>query len=315
MALLTTTPALAQGKPSVVTTTKPVDAQFPKPRNTQAPVKPNQSKMIPAKPSAGRFRVTLNGFLVVHETADHSFEVDGKRDEVYILAEVAEFDARGEVLNRTSPQSVVMGDIQGQVTPPRIPAGGASSLGGLRSSDQYPAVEPWKRTIAPTANRPPMLLWEGRLTQGVNGVVVVPTIWEWDGPSDLLTQYRRGMASVFARYVRTLHASETNGANFRGPMRGGPGTERVVGFEPTGNAADRPIGMNVITGSFMAASEDGQGHEWFTPQRLLLTYELARQAAADTTDGFGPGIFKITYRDHPELAGVYTLYLQIERLD
>jgi hypothetical protein len=160
-----------------------------------------------------------------------------------------------------------------------------------------------------------MLLWEGTLTQGSRAVVIVPTIWEWDGPTDLLRQYRAGMASVFARYVRTLNPSETNFASFLTPLVGGPGTSRPVGFEPTGNAADRPIGVNVRTGSFTAASEEQQGAEWFTPQRLLLSYDLARQAATNTRDGFGPGIFKITYRDHPELAGVYTLFVQVERID
>lgn len=285
---------------------------------TAVPVKPEQAtirKGPAAKPQAGRFRVTLNGFLVGHETADHALEVDGKRDEVYLLAEIAEFNSAGEVLNRTSPQSVVMGDIQGQDTPPRIPAGRASSLGGLRSSDQFPETEPWRRTAAPSSRRPPMLLWEGTLTQGVNAVIIVPTIWEWDGPTDLLMQYRNGMASVFARYVRTLSADERAFSNFLTPLTGGPGTSRPVGFEPSGNAADRPIGVNVRAGAFNAASEDGQGREWFTPQRMLLTYSLAQQAAANTTDGFGPGIFKITYRDAAELAGNYTLYVQVERVE
>lgn len=278
-----------------------------------APVKPEQATALYATPPSGRYRVTLNGFLVAHETADHSLQVDGKRDEVFILAEVAEFDGRGEVVNRTSPVSVVMGDIDGQEG--RIPAGHASSLGGLRSSDQFPDVEPWRRSGAVNPRRPPMLLWEGTLTQGARAVVIVPTIWEWDGPSDLLTQYRRGMTTIFPRYVRTLSASETNFAAFRTPMTGGPGTSRPVGFEPTGNAADRPIGIAVRNGSFLAADEADQGREWFTPQRLLLTYDLARQAVTNTRDGFGPGIFQMTYTDHPELAGVYTLYLQVEKID
>jgi hypothetical protein len=284
-------------------------------RQSQVPYRPESKPIFgtPAKPPSGRFRVTLNGFLVVHETADHSFEVDGKRDEVFLLAEVAEFNAAGEVVNRTSPESAVLGDTQGYGS--RIPAGRASDLGGLRSSDQYPATEPWRRSASAGARRPPMLLWEGTLTQGSNALVVVPTIWEWDGPTDLLRQYRAAMASVFARYVRTLSASETNFDRFLTPMTGGPGASRVVGFEPTGNAADRPIGVNVRTGSFLSASEEQQGLEWFTPKRMLLTYDLARQAVANTRDGFGPGIFKITYTDHPELAGIYTLFVQVERVE
>jgi hypothetical protein len=278
-----------------------------------APVGPNQASPVYTPPPSGRFRVTLNGFLVVHETADHSMEVDGKRDEVFILAEAAEFNAAGEILNRTSPESAVLGDIQGYGA--RIPAGRASDLGGLRSSDPFPTSEPWRRSGAVSGRRPPMLLWEGTLTQGSRGVIIVPTIWEWDGPTDVLRQYRAGMASVFARYVRTLNASETSFDRFLAPMTGGPGSARVVGFEPTGNAADRPIGVNVRTGSFLSASEQQQGLEWFTPQRLVLTYDLARQAVTNTRDGFGPGVFRITYTDHPELAGVYALFVQVERID
>lgn len=315
------TDCMATTETQAVTTTTASLATLPE-RATSAPLKPetatvlNEKPSKPEAPASARFRVTLNGFLVGHETADHSLQVDGKRDEVYILAEIAEFNAAGEVLNRLSPQSVIMGDIQGQEhTAPRIPAGGASDLGGLRSSDQYPPVSPWRIATALNDRRPPMLLWEATLTRGQNGVVIVPTVWEWDGPSDLLTQYRNAMASVFGRYVRTLSATDTNFANFLAPMTGGPGTARVVGFEPTGNAADRPIGVSVRNGSFLAAHEDQQGAEWFTPQRMLLTYDLAQQAVANTRDGFGPGIFKMTYRDHPELAGVYTLYVQVQRLD
>ena len=298
---------------AVTTTTASIVTQ-PE-RQSQVPYRPESAPVFgtPSKPPSGRFRVTLNGFLVVHETADHSLEVDGKRDEVFLLTEVAEFNGAGEVLDRTSPQSAVLGDIQGYGA--RLPAGGASDLGGLRSSDQYPPAEPWRRSATLSNTRPPMLLWQGTLTQGSNALIVVPTIWEWDGPTDLLRQYRAGMASVFARYVRTLSASETNFDRFLAPMTGGPGAARVVGFEPTGNAADRPIGVNVRTGSFLSASEEQQGLEWFTPKRMLLTYDLARQAAANTHDGFGPGIFKVTYTDHPELAGVYTLFVQIERVE
>jgi hypothetical protein len=263
------------------------------------------------RPSA-RFRVTLNGFFVDHETADHAFEVDGKRDEVYIVADVAEFDDAGRITSRTRPQSVVMGDINNQTHPPRINAGRASALGGLRTGDPFPTPEPWRRTGETSTQQPPMLLWEGTLAKGSRAVVIVPTIWEWDGPGGILADYRTSMNSTLARYVRSLNTNEADLNNLIAIVTGGPGARRPVGFEPTGNAADRPIGIEVRPGFFFSADENQVGLEWFTPKRILLTYDLAVQAVASTRDGLGPGIFKLAYRDHPDLEGVYTLYLQIE---
>lgn len=265
------------------------------------------------RPSA-RFRVTLNGFFVENETADHAFEVDGKRDEVFIVADVAEFDNAGRINARTSPQSVLMGDISNQTEPPRINAGGASALGGLRTGDPFPTPEPWRRTGEASTQQPPMLLWEGTLTKGSRAVVIVPTIWEWDGPGGILADYRISMNYTLARYVRSLNTNEADLNNLIAVVMGGPGARRLVGFEPTGNAADRPIGIEVRPGYFNSADENQVGLEWFTPRRLLLTYDLAVQAITSTRDGLGPGIFKLTYRDHRDLAGAYTLYLQIERV-
>lgn len=145
-------------------------------------------------------------------------------------------------------------------------------------------------------------------------MVIVPTIWEWDGPGGILADYRRSMNYTLARYVRSLNINEADLNNLIAAVMGGPGARRPVGFEPTGNAADRPIGIEVRPGYFLSAHEDQQGLEWFTPRRLLLTYDLAVQAIISTRDGLGPGIFKLTYRDHQDLAGAYTLYLQIERV-
>lgn len=279
------------------------------------PVGTQQSGYIPAPagPSSGRFRVVLNGFFVSHETNDHAMEVDGKHDEVYIVADVAEFDATGGIADRRSRQSLVIGDIDGQETPTRIPGGRASAFGGLQTGDNYPtAADPWRRTLATSERKPPMLLWEGTLTRGSRAVVIVPTIWEWDGPRDVLINYQRSIVGSLARYVRSLNINETSSASLVTPMTGGPGAERLVGFEPTGNAADRPIGMSVTAGSFIAAADEHLGREWFTPKRLLLTYDMAQAVVTSTAGGFGPGVLPIVYQDHQDLAGNYVLFVQIE---
>src|SRR3954471_19180265 len=115
---------------------------------------------------AGRFRVTLTGFTVNRQSDDNILESDGKGDEVYIIAELAQYDSyweygrrpglsqdhilinlggnngfhgRGNLTLRRSLTSVVMGDVNNQNNPPRIQAGSASNLGGLRTGDRFPA--------------------------------------------------------------------------------------------------------------------------------------------------------------------------------
>src|SRR5687768_15439699 len=46
--------------------------------------------------NAGRFRVTLTGFTVHRPTHDNPLQTDGKGDEVYVLAEVAQYDHHRE---------------------------------------------------------------------------------------------------------------------------------------------------------------------------------------------------------------------------
>src|SRR5439155_2463282 len=131
-------------------------------------------------PAAGVFRVVLNGFKVNHESDDDILEGDGKRDEVYLRADVWVLNRDGSVPYRHSPRSVLMGDINNQSDPRRIAAGTASDDGGLRTNDKWPINEPWRRVRSPLADRTPMLLWEGQLSRGENMAVIIPTVWEWD---------------------------------------------------------------------------------------------------------------------------------------
>src|SRR5436189_2844106 len=160
-------------------------------------------------PPAGVFRVVLNGFKVNHESDDDILEGDGKRDEVYLRADVWVLNRDGSVPYRRSPRSVLMGDINNQSDPPRIAAGTASADGGLRTNDKWPISEPWRRVRNPLPNRPPMLLWEGSLQRGESMAVIVPTVWEWDSrdPSESEISFETGMGPEWALY------NETRGIN------------------------------------------------------------------------------------------------------
>lgn len=247
------------------------------------------------KTETGRFRVILTGFSVERQTDDNVLESDGKGDEVFIVAEVAEY-ANGEkrpqppqdpfsalfgnnpllTLRRTLT-SIVMGDANNQEVP-RIRAGSAGNNGGLRSGDQFPAKEPWKQVGALSQNRLPMQVWEGELS-GQGMVIIVPTIWEWDdGNVRAREQFNQDMNVYFNAgpeyaqrqrlYVREVRASDVFGAG------------------------DRPIGV----------LEE--------PPTIRLDYYTA-VGAAQQSDRHGPGEFEIVYAGNTEK---YRLYYKVERL-
>jgi hypothetical protein len=70
-----------------------------------------------------------------------------------------------------------------------------------------------------------------------------------------------------------------------------------------GKAGTRPIGYD------SSLEPDG-----FYPQELVLTYESATAAAASTAEFGVPGVYHILYQDSSD-HGIYTLYVQVERLD
>jgi hypothetical protein len=259
--------------------------------------------------NSGQFRVTLTGFTVNRQSDDNILESDGKGDEVYIIAELAEFDSyyeygrrpglsqdsvqvslganngfhgRGNLTLRQSLTSVLMGDINFQHDPPRIRAGSASNVGGLRTSDRFPTNEPWNMTRAPLSGQPPMLLWEGELRSGQNLVMIIPTIWEWDGGNpQLRSQFTQDVNHYF-----TESTYRDNGFVYRD----------FVGGDIAG-AGDRPIGMLGI-------------FAW-VPQGLTLNFDTALRAATSSPSRIGTGMIEIRYSAATE---DYSLYFKVERL-
>ena len=160
---------------------------------------PEKDEPDPATgPRRSRFRVSVVGLTVNRETWDDALERDGKRDEVYIVAQSLVYGADGVQRSDSGVlRSRVMGDPTGR--PERIAAGstpanpgvigiGASDAGGLRSGDRFPL--PFNlRPSTFSRDALPMLLWEGELVgpssksgHETNVAVIVLTIWEWDSP-------------------------------------------------------------------------------------------------------------------------------------
>jgi hypothetical protein len=135
----------------------------------------------------GTFRVTINGFSVDQECWDDALQLDGKRNECFVWAESRLIDHQGNTLIKSVNRSRIIGDTNG--FPDRLQGGTASTVGGLRTGDVYPRNPPWQRVSAPQPDRLPMLVFEGDLVQGQQGVAIVTSIWEWDGNGDLFNDF------------------------------------------------------------------------------------------------------------------------------
>ena len=294
---------------------------------TGVPVRLIRAPAAPGtRPLSGRYRLVLNGFRVDRETSDHVLEVDGKGDEVFFQVQVAEADLAAGTVAPWTRTSLTFGDVNN--FPARVQAGSRSSLGGLRTGD---AAGTHSRGSAPLFDRLPMTLWDGTLSAGLNGVVVVPTVWESDMAVDTslrepdwgvaLGGMAAGSVTAVASAVRTrlgildhvplpagaaVDASELVMTAF-GPLRI---TRDGVGI--FGRAGDHPVGMT------RAASVPGVGDtDEVFPQMVVLTYETAFLASRTVlVPGEMNGVFTLTYagenRNWNE--GTYTLFLQIEEV-
>ena len=272
-----------------------------------------------AAPLRGTYRITVNGFTCVTETWDNAFEVDGKRDEVFFLSPVRLVSKTGQTLLSSEPMSRVMGDTnRWDWMPPasgyRIRAGSASRLGGVMSGDRFPSLTPWIRTSPISADRPTFLVFQGELVQGQNGVVIAPTIWEWDGPPNFLNGWLTAIednGAQIAGAVMDIVGGKSGAGNYvrDGLAVGLPAAANLIrGI--FGNAGDRMIGLNAKVTDPKTKDISYTGN----PTAITLTYDLA-ELARNSNFGKGPGVIEIQYHDHRDIgAGWYTLYVQVERI-
>lgn len=279
-------------------------------------------------PATGRFRITLNGFTCVRPTMDDPLQRDGVDDEVFLETAVLLFDGRTVIDQPAGAHSLTIGDTNNQ--PGRIRGGSGHNLfggnGGFKDDDSFPTAQPWVHSSPLSNDRPPILLWEGDLTSGANGLVVVPTIWESDNrPDDLTGQWLNGIGDVqgmadelnglFTDPAGQFFYDETpppemaaSAARWRGRWVADQNRieekfkARMVAQDINSNNQDRPIGMHSIGGNKFE----------FRPQAYVMTYEFAHRIAHSNTD-WGEGVLKIDYVENDLRTG-YSLYMQIEQL-
>lgn len=260
---------------------------------------------VPVSPLHGRFRITFNGFRVNHQTNQGLWAA---WDAVRFVPEVQMVNAAGDLSLARRTITTTIGS-----TPENAVQGGdASTRGGLRTGNDFPTLNPWRR-IAPINTEwgpraiPPTIYFENEIIQNTNAAFIIATIWEVDGRDDLalradyhaqLDHDLAGLGRAVARIIRGPQPLTLDSY-----LRAGSSVGLNIALRlAVGVPQDRPIGMQPERDQF-----------GFIPQVLVLTFDSA-EFISRTGFGFGVGVVPIRYVDPPAFAGDYTLFLQVERL-
>lgn len=253
----------------------------------------------------GRFEVVILGVEVNAQTWDDATQRDGKGDECFVDYLVKLVDASGTTLLDLHDRTKVMGDVNRQSG--RVKAGSASASGGLRTGDEVQRfLRPGEPNPAPS--QVPRRIFGGELEAGKTGLVVVPSIWEFDPSPRVLQEWLNAVAGAAPEVAELAGAVATaagkpdlaaiaEAAGLALPILT-QAVESVVG-----KAESRPIGM----------VRDGE-RLVFNPVALALNFETAA-LVAETDFGRGLGILPLNFRDDPRLRGDYTLLLQVRKIE
>jgi hypothetical protein len=201
-----------------------------------------------------------------------------------------------------------MGDTNGHSE--RVQAGSRSDKGGLKSGDAFPDSTPWDRTGSSImADHPPMLLFEGTLVQGETGVSITPTIWEWDGATDILQSWGATISEngpkITQATANIIKGSTDDDKVIQTNLEMGLPAAFDLLSDIAGRAQDRAVGG-------VPTNQDKDFK--FEPQTLVFTYDKAVLATQNNPFGRGVGVIEVSYTDPPDQIGNYTLYIQIERV-
>jgi hypothetical protein len=260
-----------------------------------------------------KYRVTINGFWCHNETWDDALNWDGKHDEVFFSVNTKVSDASGTVKQNLDSESELMGDTWN--LPGRVQAGSASDRGGIVTGDKYPTATPWLRNIAVDGRRfPPYTVYEG--DPGADMVLLTPTIWEWDPGTGFWDGWLAWQVQTDAKYgqrakdifskiwpvAAPVFDAVSLGIQTAGTLQGL--------WSPVGRSQRRPVGLT--------RDPDNPDGALFNPATIALNQDTAAYLTDPNTgnlQGLGVGIIEIRYVDDPFLRGVYSIFLQVERLN
>ena len=294
----------------------PLAGQIPRPTITRPTI---------VAATSGRYRVVISGFAVAHETSDK--DIDGAKDEVYGAAAFVLWDRRDNHL--ISMPNVMRtreyGDIGGRNTT-RIRAGTASGSGGLWGNNGIADYAPSgydpraNLSVAPASDQFPLLVFEGGLSDGVEALLICPSLWEADGQAmgfiNYSNNWRTGgvgrllaspavqnqfaVAGVTSAVVPGDPALQTVAqvANF---FSGGIiGSYLLTVNSLVTGGIDRPIGLTTY-----------QNADQYQDRVIVVTHEKLASLAVGA--GFTMAIPFAEPMDG-QLNGLYTTYVRIERI-
>jgi hypothetical protein len=286
--------------------------------------------------TSGRYRITLSGYRVNRATFDE--RVNGNGDEVQAAVGVVTIDRRDASV--AQPWSVVKSDPYGDVgrNPGYVRAGSFTPTGGLWAGDVVPAgTDPRMGSSTPSATRFPLAIWEGTLRDGIDALVVKPTLWEIDGKLDVHDRWvtLRDALGNFQQPWRNAtvnaqdHAAQMVAIKDRADrgdltvLRGTPVvfcSELFAAPDNCDGGFDRPIGVHKVGCIGLAG---GGGTSAWCDLAVVFTREGIERALSATSQvgGVPPGLITIPLIEPPGVDAVtggydgsYELYLRVERL-
>lgn len=279
--------------------------------------------------NSGEFRLYLIGFTCDRPTDDKRLEEDGAGDEVFLRTDVMFFDGMRRDANFNGAftangtvqpfhQTKEIGDNSGEHSY-RIRGGSASNIfggnGGFKAGDSFPTARPW--TVRGQASPLPFLVWQGALASGMNGIAVMPSIWEADDNPSLLFSgsWWPGFVSGALGNINRPVAEYINDKfpNLRPvPSDVISRVSNTTFLYEGGDISnlDRPIGVQRFQGGVRAYSYA------YIPTVFVLTYEAASNIAANIVppETRSRGVFTVRKVDDA-MGGDYTLYFFVERVN
>ena len=267
-----------------------------------------------AATTTGTYRVTLTGFRAAKATLELPTALDGRGDEVYAAAMAVLWDRTSRTIrSRSSSRTKEHGDIgNGTFFSNRIQAGTMTPNGGIwtgNGMEQVPsAFDPGGSSIpVPTTDRFPLMVWEGTLSDGVDALLVVPTLWERDIDP---TAYQYWLNNWTSLPLTAFLGSPQVQSQVIDPnltwvtSSASPGLPVSIPLpDISANTRDHPIGMipQPPVGPVTAVYQD---------RHVVLTREkLASLAPGSAT------LLMIPYSEPSTfLAGLYWLYVRVERV-
>jgi hypothetical protein len=268
-----------------------------------------------------RFRVSIVGWKCLAESHDHGLEVDGKGDEVFLMARVQQ---ESGPINHVRTKT--MGDVNSKSG--RLQAGSKSSKGGIKSGDfdistaELQPIPPggWKDSDRTDF---PLLVWEGELSKNGKGVAIEFAIWEDDEGgarawNDVLKFLRDptvndAMKEGWEEYKRSQRDEKKKNAiqiAAATPKQQGDNAKTIGEHLKSifGSAYDRPVGKPVaVVFSYESATNAG------------VDKNLSELLTAASGKEMPLGLIELTFDDKNvaeyENVGKYQLFVRFQKLN